>query len=749
TITSAADNGKQVTLSTIHDCDSIVTLDLTVYPTYEVTDPVMKCESALPFEWNGETIASAADNGKQVTLKNIHNCDSVVTLALTITNTIRTTDQVTKCDNELPFTWNDIEIKTIADNGKQATLSSSAGCDSIVTLALTLYPTYNVSDPITKCGNELPFTWNGETISSPADNGKQVTLKTIHDCDSIVTLVLTVNPTYNETENITKCASELPFTWNGETITSAADNGKQVTLSTIHGCDSIVTLHLTINPSYQVSDPITKRSKEFPFAWNGEQIISEADNGKQVTLTTINGCDSTVTLDLHVIHVNYYTEYITLCENELPFVWNGINIQSMADNGKSVTLPDVYGDDSIVTLQLTLHQSFPHVIEEATICENALPYRWNGYDLDKAGVYQLNLPTVHGCDSVITFTLNVQKAQDLEVTDQTCTSLLPFTWQTWRTHHLTETGTYRDTLRTPQGCDSIRYTLHLTVNASTLQGYVTMLQDTLCADDDFITLTFRNTQGKAEYFNLVFDRSAQTVGFQDIPRLMMNGNERTVTFPIPAGATDKEYARPDTYYGSVEVANPCDEITNIPFHFTLLYPSWIILQRWNDVLALYNENYNGGYTFSDIRWFHNGMPIEGTGAHNSQIYAKDFGQETLDFGTEYWAELTRTSDGKTLRTCAVVPQYQDEVRPTKPNAPQITLSPTIISGDNRIVNIDANISGQYIMYYSNGKRLQTGKFGDEYGNSTLSVEPNYPAGTYIVVFYGDEGSVISHKLFLK
>ncbi|MCQ2347468.1 MAG: hypothetical protein MJZ92_06035, partial [Paludibacteraceae bacterium] len=548
----------------------------------------------------------------------------------------------------------------------------------------------------------------------------------------------------------TLCTNEKnAYNWNGYTFNMFKKDvsSQYYYVHDTVSCDTMTTMQLLVADTYNIPINKTILPNQLPYTWDG--LVFDKEGAQEKHLTSVYGCDSTITYTLYVNKEVRTTDYVTRCSDELPFAWNGIQISSIADNGKTATLASSFGGDSIITLQLTIYQSYPQLTESATICERELPYRWNGYDLTQAGVYQLDLSTIHGCDSVITFTLNVQKAQDIEVSEQTCSNLLPFVWQTWRTNQLTETGTYHDTLRTPQGCDSIRYTLHLIVNPSTMQGNVTLAQDTLCADDDFLTLNYRHTSGQAQYINVIFDQSAHVVGFQDIPHLLLNGNERTVTLPIPNGADDKHYTRPDTYYGSVEVVNSCDETTNIPFQFTLLYPSWIILQRWNDVLALFNENYNGGYSFSDIHWYHNGMPIDGKGAHNSQIYTKDYGQETLDFGTEYWAELTRTSDGKTLRTCAVLPQYQNETIPVQPNAPQIIISPTVVSEGNRHIHIDTNISGQYSIYYSNGAELQKGYFGEAYGNEYIDLDASFTKGTYLVVFYGDEGTLDVKKLFVR
>jgi hypothetical protein len=75
-------------------------------------------------------------------------------------------------------------------------LISAAGCDSIVTLDLTINPTLYGQTTITICDHQAPYFWNG---SPYAVSGIFVdTLISATGCDSIVTLNLTVNPTLSE-----------------------------------------------------------------------------------------------------------------------------------------------------------------------------------------------------------------------------------------------------------------------------------------------------------------------------------------------------------------------------------------------------------------------------------------------------------------------------------------------------------------------------------------------------------------------
>ena len=98
------------------------------------------------------------------------------------------------------------------------------------------YGTHN-SETAVSCGE---YTWNGETYTETGDY--EQTLTTVQGCDSIVTLHLTINEAAYVEWYAESCNS---YTWNGETYMESGDY--EQTLTTTQGCDSIVTLHLTIN----------------------------------------------------------------------------------------------------------------------------------------------------------------------------------------------------------------------------------------------------------------------------------------------------------------------------------------------------------------------------------------------------------------------------------------------------------------------------------------------------------------------
>ncbi|MEP7377679.1 MAG: Ig-like domain repeat protein, partial [Chitinophagaceae bacterium] len=351
-------------LQNTHGCDSTVTLHLTVNPKTSSTQSITICQNELPYNWNMYLLT--ASGTYTVLLKNSHGCDSTVTLHLSVNPKFTSTQNITICQNELPYNWHSQSLN--AAGTYTAALQSISGCDSTVTLHLAVNPDVSSTQNITVCQNALPYSWNNQSI--PGDGTYTVVLQNSHGCDSTVTLHLTVNPDVSSTQNITICQNALPYSWNNQSI--PGDGTYSVVLQNIHGCDSTVTLHLTVNSKVTSTQNITICQNALPYNWNNQSL--NAAGTYTVVLQNINGCDSTVTLHLTVKPKVTSTQNITICQNALPYSWNS---QSLTAAGTyTAVLVSVDGCDSTVTLHLTVNPKVTST-QNVSICQNALPYSWN------------------------------------------------------------------------------------------------------------------------------------------------------------------------------------------------------------------------------------------------------------------------------------------------------------------------------------------------------------------------------------
>ncbi len=297
----------------------VLNLSFSPSPTVNLRDTI--CSGLLPHTWNG--VVFNADGIQSTTFATVAGCDSTVVMQLIVVPNLTSTTTITLCSAAFSsYTWNGIPIT--AANTYTFNTTTASGCDSIATLvvneALTLTSTTNV----TICEDQLPYTWN----SIDRTTGGTYTFNTTnaYGCDSIATLNLTVIPTATSTENLVICPDQAPYNWNGTSYTT--DGIYTVTLtSVLTGCDSLVTLNLTIRPDLSsITDSTICFEQMASFSWNGVTNISYSANQ---TFTAINltsavtGCDSTAILNLSIIPAITSTTNVTICTNQLPYSWNG------------------------------------------------------------------------------------------------------------------------------------------------------------------------------------------------------------------------------------------------------------------------------------------------------------------------------------------------------------------------------------------------------------------------------------------
>jgi hypothetical protein len=265
-------------------CDSIITLHLTINQPVTWEFAQTACES---YTWNGHEYTASGDYTQTFTAAN--NCDSVVTLHLTINTPVNTEETVTECDS---YTWYGEEYTQSGDYTHTIPAANEGECDRQVTLHLTINTPANSEESATACGS---YTWYGQEYTQSGDFTHTIPAENEGECDSQVTLHLTINTPANTEESVTACDS---YTWYGQEYTQSGDFTHTIPAENEGECDSQATLHLTINNS--VTYEITEEAVN-SFTWNGVEYTVSGDYVD--TLATAAGCDSIVTLHLTITTV--------------------------------------------------------------------------------------------------------------------------------------------------------------------------------------------------------------------------------------------------------------------------------------------------------------------------------------------------------------------------------------------------------------------------------------------------------------
>ncbi len=224
------------------------------------------------------------------------------------------------------------------------------------------------------------------------------------ECQDSVLVYITARPKYYVPINDSRCWRGSPAIYNDHGF-SFEYNGpgtyqETLDLQTAQGCDSIVTLTLT------VADQITNSFSHFEcsgsYIWDGQTYTSTGDYER--TYTSADGCDSIVTLHL-TMGLNQHVEFDTIVCGT--FFWNE---QSYDASGDYTQYFDTYdGCDSTVVCHLTIGGVIEGATFSVTECDS---YEWYGQTFTEPGHYQTIIPSSLGCDSILHLDLSIDYSPD-------------------------------------------------------------------------------------------------------------------------------------------------------------------------------------------------------------------------------------------------------------------------------------------------------------------------------------------------
>ncbi len=374
-----------VTYTSSNGCDSTVTTNLTVKSSYNLSTNKSICQGQT---YHIGTHYYSSSGTYLDSLKTVYNCDSIVTTNLIVYPNVSPVVNKTICQGKTYHVG--IHTYTLAGTFIDS-LKTSVNCDSIITTHLFVNPVVNLSVNKTICQGQ---TYQVGIHIYSATGTYIDTLNTYLNCDSIITTHLIVKPTYNPSVNKVICQGQSYHV--GTHIYTTA--GTYIdSLKSIANCDSIITTHLTVNSTYDIN--------RYNSICIGQTfhigIHYYSVNGVyNDTLQTTKGCDSIITTHLTVIPQLHNTINPYICQGE---VFN-IGIHSYTTTGTYVdTLVAFSGCDSVVKTNLTVKPT-KYTSLSPVICSGDT-VKVGIHNYINTGVYQDTLLSDIGCDSVITTNL--------------------------------------------------------------------------------------------------------------------------------------------------------------------------------------------------------------------------------------------------------------------------------------------------------------------------------------------------------
>jgi len=337
------------------------------------------------------------------------------------------------------------------------TLSSVAACDTIRTLHLSVIPVQRLTKQVTVCQGQSYALPSGTTVNAPGIY--QDTLHYRGGCDSVISTVeiKLLTPTSIQ-KNIVLCPGET-YTLPWGSIVNAAGSYKD-TLHSSAGCDSLRRDYIV---SYR-SATTTSLSKvicngdTYTLPWGS--LVTVAGTYRD-TLRYSAGCDSiirSVTVSVQEKHLQ--STAATICQGaSYTLPWGTIVKTSGMYRD---TLRFQTGCDSLIREVLLTVRTVTIETNSVAICSGhsyTLPW---GPVATATGIYSDTLRYRDGCDSLIKeIRLNVTAPAYISQRISICANE-SYTLPSGVT--VSQSGIYRDTVKTRNGCDSLIRQVTLQVN---------------------------------------------------------------------------------------------------------------------------------------------------------------------------------------------------------------------------------------------------------------------------------------------
>jgi hypothetical protein len=425
-----------VTVTDANTCSATATRLVTVnaLPNAAINGPLTICSGLSAtltasggdtYSWNNglgngavQTVTPASTTTYVVTVTNSNNCSA------TASQTVSVTNSPSASISGVSQICNGNSTTLTANGGNTYVWANSMGTNSSITVSPAITTTYTV------------------TVTVGAN------------CSATASLVVTVNQPSASQFSQTICSGSS-YMFNG--IARTISGSYLDTLQTVNGCDSIVTLNLFVSAQLTGSFNQTICAGT-SFNFNNQNL--SANGSYNDTLQTANGCDSVVTLHLTVATILAGSISETICSGS-SFAFNG---QLLTQSGAYTdTIQNGNGCDSIVTLQLSVSAVLQTAFTDS-ICSSE-SYLFNGTFLSAAGEYSDTLQTFGGCDSISTLTLVVNELPLPTITKSvdtlTTQTFSAYQWlkndsvingATAQTLTLTSTGHYSVIVTDANGC---------------------------------------------------------------------------------------------------------------------------------------------------------------------------------------------------------------------------------------------------------------------------------------------------------
>ncbi len=281
-----------------------------------------------------DVLHTYAEDGVYEVVNVLHNphrtLDSLFLTTTIETRSFSSSEEAATCQNE-PYFWHG---QMLEQTGAYSdTLASVTGCDSIVTLHLTVHEDYATEISETHCEK---FDWNGQTYIETGVY--EYHGQSVHGCDSLVFLNLTIKHRYDSAlhgpewvaiegtyryavpDSLTIAPNTLTWSCNNpEWTITPSENGYHCDLSATNlgqsiltartgvECDSVYSIAINAT-GYGVEDHEARKANVFPNPAQSQITVE----GQQITRIRLISSQGQTVLDQNYNSINAVTLDISL-----------------------------------------------------------------------------------------------------------------------------------------------------------------------------------------------------------------------------------------------------------------------------------------------------------------------------------------------------------------------------------------------------------------------------------------------------
>lgn len=389
-----------------YGCDSIVTIDL-VFNTVDTVDiTYTSCSgSGYAILINGTSYDESHPSGTEW-MTDVEGCDSIIQISLTFLQPILQDITYTGCSGDgYSIQINGTNYDESNPTGQEV-LTATNGCDSIVIVSLSFLPVFTVNEFYTSCmGSGFSVMVNGTLYDELNPTGVEV-FTSQGGCDSIVNVQLDFMASVAGTESYSGCSGDgYAVMVNGTIYNELNPSGVEI-ITSQNGCDSIITINLIFQNIVSVMHSYTGCAGDgYAVVINGNIYNESNPNGVEVISGTM-GCDTAVTIQLVFQPIRSASISYVGCEGDgYEVVVNGILYNAFNPQGTEI-MTALNGCDSVITVSLIFLAATQHAIQYTGCLGDNYSIIVNGT------VYSESNPTgmewltgSNGCDSVVTVSM--------------------------------------------------------------------------------------------------------------------------------------------------------------------------------------------------------------------------------------------------------------------------------------------------------------------------------------------------------